>query len=526
MKVALLFSAFALAFAAKAPLPEVSEVPLLGAGSGRIPPLALSWGTVKDFNPASYAGRWYQVQESAASAKIAGASGDIICSHTDYTLLSNGTISVSNYGQRKATGNRAGVKGIAYSEDASKPAALTLELFGATPFPTSYDIVSLGPVQDGLYQWAVVTDPFRAQLYVLVRSHEAFANDPQLRAQVEVATRRAGFIFPWNSPKDMQSGEGCDYVPVPPPSDAPKFMLARDTEEVVQEEGDMPEDMPELDANMAMKFSAMLAPKTDKKMLGDAKSRRIPPTSTSVFVESFLEAEAYTGRWYQVLGNFVSSKATRLSDGEVECSTADYGLLPNGTISIFNSGQRKSDQTLTSISGIAYAEDADKPAALAVELFGGAPFPVAYDIAKLGPKVEGKYQWSIVTDPVRLFLFVLVRDYEKYQNDGAFRNQVDMAVKRAGFIFPWNKPYVLKQGEGCKYAPLPTDKPDDKPSDKPDDKKDDDNDDDSDRSHDGWDDSDRGRGDDNDFDPDEEWSDKKYFKKTSVVAMKLRKIIN
>lgn len=63
---------------------------------------------------------------------------------------------------------------------------------------------------------------------------------------------------------------------------------------------------------------------------------------------------------------------------------------------------------------------------------------------------DGPYPWAIVSDPVRAFLFVLVRDPKKFYGS-AQEKEVLKLCKDLGFTTFWNFPRKTVQ-EGCSYT--------------------------------------------------------------------------
>jgi lipocalin len=49
-----------------------------------------------------------------------------------------------------------------------------------------------------------------------------------------------------------------------------------------------------------------------------------------VTTQQMFDGLAYTGRWFEIEKYFTSSQANGI------CATADYGLLPNGTVTVYN----------------------------------------------------------------------------------------------------------------------------------------------------------------------------------------------
>jgi lipocalin len=121
-----------------------------------------------------------------------------------------------------------------------------------------------------------------------------------------------------------------------------------------------------------------------------------------------LDVNSYTGHWIQVYG----APTNTLFQGYGTCITADYGLLDNGYVSVLNS-QLNRDGEIEKINGYAYYKNASDPGKLTVHL-DGVPVDSPYWVVKLGQIVDNQYQYSIITSPSGISLWVLTRDVKKF----------------------------------------------------------------------------------------------------------------
>ena len=78
----------------------------------------------------------------------------------------------------------------------------------------------------------------------------------------------------------------------------------------------------------------------------------------------------------------------------------------------------------------------------------GAP----YWILNIGPIQDNKYQWSVVSDPFKLGLFVLARDVQEFNSK--YASEVFGWLKANGFDQFYNTPTLTDQSN-CTYAPPP-----------------------------------------------------------------------
>jgi apolipoprotein D and lipocalin family protein len=128
-----------------------------------------------------YIGRWYQVYSDIETSLFESR----YCVVADYGVFANGTVSVRNRDRvGSVTGAQNGIRGYATLNNRTSlsTASGALSVFLQLPAPAPqgiaapYDIVFLGPPgdKDGLYEWAVVSDPFSISLFVLTRDVDVF----------------------------------------------------------------------------------------------------------------------------------------------------------------------------------------------------------------------------------------------------------------------------------------------------------------------------------------------------------------
>jgi lysozyme C len=151
-----------------------------------------------------------------------------------------------------------------------------------------------------------------------------------------------------------------------------------------------------------------------------------------------LNVNQYIGHWTQVYG----SPTNVIFQGYGECITADYGLLDNGYVSVINT-QLNENKEVEKINGYAYYKNISEPGKLSVHL-EGVPTDSPYWVVKLGEVVDNEYQYSIITTPSGISLWVLVRDMN------TFFELYDDEVKQ--FLDEYNFIYTpIKQDECDKY---------------------------------------------------------------------------
>lgn len=162
-----------------------------------------------------------------------------------------------------------------------------------------------------------------------------------------------------------------------------------------------------------------------------AYGRTLPNTVDQLIIPSYL------GEWYQVYG----SPTNTIFQGYGECITAEYGLLQDGDVSVLNT-QINENNEVESINGYAYYKNLSEPGKLTVHL-NGVPIDSAYWVVKLGEIVDNEYQYSIITSPSGISLWVLTRDVETFFTK--YNNEVVEFLKTYNFI------YTLINQQNCNY---------------------------------------------------------------------------
>lgn len=125
--------------------------------------------TVASLNINQYVGNWYQVYGDHFVMSTFERGGR--CITANYKLVGANNVSVHN-SQLDANGNVQEIYGYAFIADQNKPGQLTVNLEGHANAP--YWIYELGPVVDGLYDYAIVSDPTKTSLFVLTRNVKRF----------------------------------------------------------------------------------------------------------------------------------------------------------------------------------------------------------------------------------------------------------------------------------------------------------------------------------------------------------------
>ncbi len=152
-----------------------------------------------------------------------------------------------------------------------------------------------------------------------------------------------------------------------------------------------------------------------------SSAKNVPSTIDSIDVNSYL------GHWLQVY----EAPTNSIFQGYGTCITADYGLLDNGNINVINS-QINENNEIEQINGYAYYKNISEPGKLTVHL-DGVPVDSPYWIVKLGELKDNQYQYSIITTPSAISLWVLTRDVDMFMQ--LYDKEVRKFLDEYNFIY-------------------------------------------------------------------------------------------
>ena len=157
-------------------------------------------------------------------------------------------------------------------------------------------------------------------------------------------------------------------------------------------------------------FQLVLSCKNSQLVSSSKNSQLVSSSKNSQLVESVKELDLlkYENRWYQVYGNRFDQTFQKYGN----CITADYTIISENNVSVLNSEYSLTNK-LEQISGYAYYKNNNSPGELFVHL-DNVEYDAPYWIINLGPVVNNYYDWVIVSDPLKISLFVLTRDLDRY----------------------------------------------------------------------------------------------------------------
>ncbi len=167
--------------------------------------------------------------------------------------------------------------------------------------------------------------------------------------------------------------------------------------------------------------------------------QNIIPIST----ENNITISSYTGKWHQV----ATSRSTKLFGTGINYKnvTAEYDLEysndKNQTVlTVYNSGFDENNN-FKNISGFSYVEGLSQTKRKLH--FDKVPVDGNYWIVKLGPELNNKYEYVVISGPLtdwfgtRFSLYVLARNRKNYQLK--YENQVKEWCKTNNYKYYWNR---------------------------------------------------------------------------------------
>jgi len=404
----------------------------------------LSIATVEELNIPQYMGRWYQMY--ADKFVLSTFERNAVCMTADYYVQDDGNINVFN-GQNhgEESGELETISGYATLPDASKPGQLKVFFDSAgPPGGAPYWVVKLGPIDSSTdqYSYAVVTDNTQTSLFVLARNVDEF--NEKYDAEVLEFMKNNGFTGFRNSPIATVQNDQCAYRPVPSSTVSATQMSVKTNHEDQKVIDDTFQSFSKHINNLMTSFDNQIKTINMNKFFSKFRfgfGQSAPPTVSKVDLDS------YVGRWYQIYAN----KLVYLTfERNGVCQTADYNKLDDGSgITVVNSQNTGNPSgEITDISGTAVITNTEEPGQLTLQ-FDTVPFPGDYWIVKLGPVLDGEYQYSIVTTPNMSQLFVIARDVESFKAN--YDDEVLAWLNEKGFTGT-SAPIPSVQESDCAYA--------------------------------------------------------------------------
>ena len=155
-----------------------------------------------------------------------------------------------------------------------------------------------------------------------------------------------------------------------------------------------------------------------------------------------VELQYYKGVWYQTYGDNFEEQTF---ENDAYCVYANYTPITNNEFHILNA-ERKGSITGTYEYIEGYGKTTDTGGELLIYL--SDQYPAPYWIIKIGPIFNDEYQYSVVSDPYKIGLYVLARDVDEYYQ--LYNEEVMTFLNETGFDNKYNSPIQTVQ-DGCIY---------------------------------------------------------------------------
>lgn len=350
-------------------------------------------GTVDELDVDKFTGLWYEMY---TKSPFEDSSQE--CVTALYTSNDDGTVAVHNYGLYP-DGHTETIDGYVYCPDVKEPGQFKLHFDEAGPIDTPYWVYALGPVnKDGFYDYAVVSDRAKFVMFVLARDADVFR---QLYFdEVKAIVEDLGFSYPGSGGRkemrEVRQDNSCVY-----------------------------------ESTVRM-----------KQITGEVGAAAVDTVDE-------LDVNSYVGRWYQM---YADKLVLSTIEPDAYCVTADYALKGDGTISVHNYQTTGSpSEGVSVIDGYAYVPNSEEPGQLKVHFDSvSSSTDAPYWVLGLGPlNGDNMYDWAIVSDPFKAYLFVLARDVGTFNSK--YDQEVTAMLKDLGFTKSFNKPIPTYQEADCVY---------------------------------------------------------------------------
>ena len=156
--------------------------------------------------------------------------------------------------------------------------------------------------------------------------------------------------------------------------------------------------------------------------------------------------DCYLGLWYQAYSTPLIQQLYE-QGGTSRCVRAYYSKGERANTVTVRNEQILSDQTIQYVQGVAVQEPIQTHFKI---FFGNIPIGQDYWIMNWGPIVNGLYQWSIVSNANRTYLYILCRNIEQFHQ--LYENEVLQWVKDQGYDnHPWTTPVATNQHQCEDY---------------------------------------------------------------------------
>ncbi|XP_066921323.1 uncharacterized protein [Clytia hemisphaerica] len=162
-----------------------------------------------------------------------------------------------------------------------------------------------------------------------------------------------------------------------------------------------------------------------------------------------LDLDKYSGRWFEMYNSLIPRLTFQRNSF---CTTATYTIVGD-SIRVLNAGRRGGPRGLSNTAdGTATRPNPRKyPGEIIVNFPGGSPPSTSpnYLVVKLGPVVNGKYDYAIVTTVNKAYFWILARDVNTFRVK--YEQSLLEYASCNGYNTNYNRPLKSVQGVECVY---------------------------------------------------------------------------
>jgi len=162
---------------------------------------------------------------------------------------------------------------------------------------------------------------------------------------------------------------------------------------------------------------------------------------------SKLEIDPYMQKWFMVYNN---KNTNDRSTPDSYCATVEYNKLTEKTLEVLNKCRTGSPTGEANTRGTGTGTLTNETGVLAIE-FKNIPGKWDYRVIKLGPMVDGLYDYAVNTDINKFSFYILARDVKRFEDE--YKDDLLQFAEEQGFDGITNSPLKQYHGPDCTYPP-------------------------------------------------------------------------
>lgn len=168
--------------------------------------------TVSSLDPDAYLGFWYQMYASLIPNKTFESNGFCVTANYFNPSVTEEKVEftiINSQNMNSFDGEKKRITGKATNDDPKdEPGKYSID-FAGVPREGNYWIIAVGDKDGDQYPWAVVSSPFKLQLFILARNVNEFRE--KYEEEVLKLVKDQGFDKDLNKPLETYQGDDCAY---------------------------------------------------------------------------------------------------------------------------------------------------------------------------------------------------------------------------------------------------------------------------------------------------------------------------